>query len=335
MSPTQAGGAVDLNVIHPSPLDSVAAAHETIAALRRRSLFFVGGMPKSGTTWLCLLLDAHPMISCRGEGHFLTSLAPRLRTALAEHSNYVKHKSATIFAGLDNYPSFRDTHLQYLLGAAMSLLMVQTAGDAPIVGEKTPDNVLAFNELGLLFPDARFLNLVRDGRDCAVSAWFHNLRLNPDRTKEAFPDFAAFAGTFAKLWTASIDAGSGFANLNPGRCLTIRYENLKRAPEIELARVLVFLGADADPDAVRRCVDAASFERLSGGRAPGEEDLGSFFRIGVAGDWRRHFTQDALAAFEAGGGLALRRCGYVTDEPRLAAGAGGEEMAQSESAPLR
>ena len=34
------------------------------------NLFFVLGAPKSGTTWLQYLLNAHPNISCRGEGLF-------------------------------------------------------------------------------------------------------------------------------------------------------------------------------------------------------------------------------------------------------------------------
>src|ERR1700722_16518864 len=52
-------------------LDYEALSAE-IAALRRKQLFFIGGAAKSGTTWLQLLLDRHPAISCNGEGHFPT-----------------------------------------------------------------------------------------------------------------------------------------------------------------------------------------------------------------------------------------------------------------------
>ena len=35
-------------------------------------VFFVCGAPKSGTTWLQRILDAHPQVCCSGEGHFIT-----------------------------------------------------------------------------------------------------------------------------------------------------------------------------------------------------------------------------------------------------------------------
>ena len=41
-----------------------------LAALAQRQLFFVGGAPRSGTTWVQHILDSHPDVSCRGEGTF-------------------------------------------------------------------------------------------------------------------------------------------------------------------------------------------------------------------------------------------------------------------------
>ena len=43
------------------------ALHQAIALIRRKQVFFIGGAAKSGTTWLQLLLNAHPEISCSGE----------------------------------------------------------------------------------------------------------------------------------------------------------------------------------------------------------------------------------------------------------------------------
>jgi Sulfotransferase family len=48
------------------------------AALAERQLFVVGGAPRSGTSWLQHILDAHPDISRRGDGHFLHFLAEPL-----------------------------------------------------------------------------------------------------------------------------------------------------------------------------------------------------------------------------------------------------------------
>ena len=49
-----------------------------LADLAGKQLFFVGGAPRSGTTWLQQLLNAHPDCSCRGEGLFWAQLATPL-----------------------------------------------------------------------------------------------------------------------------------------------------------------------------------------------------------------------------------------------------------------
>ena len=77
-----------------------------------------------------------------------------------------------------------------------------------------------------------------------------------------------------------------------------------------MTRLLRFLGAASDEKSVGRCVAAATFERLSKGRIRGEEDPSSFFRKGVAGDWRSAFTdRDRRLVEEEAGGL-LRKLGY-------------------------
>jgi len=64
-------------------------------------------------------------------------------------------------------------------------------------------------------------------------------------------------------------------------------------------------------DVIRRCIDAASFARLSGGRDRGMEDRGSFFRKGVAGDWRRWLSLEQQAWYAASpAGALLRDLGY-------------------------
>src|SRR5450432_2618026 len=56
--------------------------HDAVSAVREKQIFFIGGSVKSGTTWLQLLLNAHPEVSANGEGHFLDLLAPALRMAM-------------------------------------------------------------------------------------------------------------------------------------------------------------------------------------------------------------------------------------------------------------
>ena len=58
---------------------------------------------------------------------------------------------------------------------------------------------------------------------------------------------------------------------------------------------------------------AASFEKLSKGRTRGQEDPTSFFRKGIAGDWRNVFTEEDKVLFKKEAGDLLIKLGYEED----------------------
>jgi hypothetical protein len=74
-----------------------------------------------------------------------------------------------------------------------------------------------------------------------------------------------------------------------------------------------FLGGDTSTEVVRRRVEAASFEDSTKGRTRGEEDSTSFFRKGIAGDWRNVFTKQHKAIFKEYAGELLVELGYERD----------------------
>src|ERR1700679_327913 len=77
---------------------------EDLAALARKQLFFVGGAPRSGTTWLQQMLDAHPEICCRGEGLFHKHLAESLEATMAIRRDALEAKNLTLFSHTGGYP---------------------------------------------------------------------------------------------------------------------------------------------------------------------------------------------------------------------------------------
>jgi hypothetical protein len=276
------------------------AIHRAIDVVRRKQVFFVGGAAKSGTTWLQFLLNAHPEISCTGEGHFANKLLPGLAKTLKTHNATLEAKSQSIFNGLNQQPLLTNRHTLYLTTAAICLLLCSPDKvDPAIVGDKTPDNVRHFPLLATMFPQAKFIHILRDARDCAVSAWFHNQRVNPEPFSKHFASFHEFTDALAKAWVLNVSLGAKFAAEQPERCLTIRYEDLSRDPLGLFKQVCRFLGASTDPAFLEACCAAADFPRLSGGRSRGQEDRGSFFRQGLPGDWRRHFDASAELAFRA------------------------------------
>jgi len=296
----------------PAPAPEADAASDPVsrrlaeaARIAAGPVFFIVGCQKSGTTWVQRLLDGHPEIACRGEARVADLLVPLLDQVRGAYA--ANHR-------LDEADDFDDDRFETAAGLFASALFAgwAEAGGARIVGEKTPQHALFMPRLARWFPGSRFVHVIRDGRDGAVSGWFHNLRRGRPDFRRRFPDFAEYVRYYvAAHWIRYIDAARGFAATAPDRCHELRYEDLHADGARVVTDLLRFLGVDAGDEAVTACLDAGSFERLSGGRPRGEADPASHFRKGVVGDWAEHFDRPARAAFEDAGGRAmLERLGY-------------------------
>ena len=294
-----------------APPEQLAALHASAGAALSKQLFFVCGALKSGTTWLQLMLDAHPEIACRGEGHLVNILLPGLGKALQKYNSQIGFKNKNFFNEIEGYPRFRRSELHALFQFAAALLLSQyDRQDIRFIGEKSPDSILYLPLLGEIFAEARFVHIIRDGRDGAVSGWFHNLRVSKEWAENQFGDFAGFAEHYAKVWTRALNAGRKFGAQNPERYHEVRYEDLLSGGEAELQGILKFLGARIDAAEIVHCLEASSFSTVTKGRAAGEEDRQSHFRKGIHGDWRAHFDADIIAAFRSHAGKHLDALGY-------------------------
>jgi hypothetical protein len=300
------------------PVFDYGAQQRIIDEMRQKSLFFVAGLPKSGTTWVKMTLNAHPDVSCTGEGHFIDSLAPKLQESLEKYNKLINYKNRIALQRFASFPNIDGPNYRFLMASSILLMLAGTekARRVGVVGEKTPDNYLGLAALTELFPGAKFLFVARDPRDCAVSAWFHNMRLNPDGALQKFPNFAAFTPHVARMWVDAVARWEAFVKMGAAHCSLVRYEDLAARPERELTRLFGFLGVDTNADVVARCVAATSFATLTGGRPAGTEDRSSLLRQGLPGDWTKHFIQTDLDALEAIAGGAMARYGYFPEPAR-------------------
>ena len=289
------------------------ALRSRLDGLLRKQLFFVGGLAKSGTTWVQLLLDGHPQVSCSGECHLVDRLFPALKETLEEHNRFLAGKAATVFAELEHAsPAFELADLECLFASAILLLLAKR-GEGKValaVGEKTPENVQVFGGLTRLFPKAKCIHVVRDPRDAAVSAWYHVQRVMPEETRRHFADMSQYLRYYADRWVSEVELGVRFGARNPASYLEVSYESIAAEPERPLATLFRFLGVDDGAETVRRCVADAAFERLSGGRARGVENRASLFRKGATGDWRSHFDSATHRYVIEKAGALMRRFGY-------------------------
>ncbi len=272
--------------------------------------FFLTGAPKSGTTWLGRLLDAHPEISCRGEAcvhHFGLRL---VESAKSYNELLVKRRQA--ITDSNDFPAMPWSDVLVLMRRFVQLRLEAIADPAKpklrFLGEKDPEHALHMKTLGELFPEAKVLHILRDGRAVFVSAWHHNVRSkDPNLATHGFDDFLDIT---AREWSDRVRRGRGGAQILGPRYFELRYEDLLQQPETWAAKVFAFIGASADSEVVRHCVDAASFEKLSQGRKRGEGDANSFFRKGLADDWKQELSAAQTQRFGQLSGGLLGELGY-------------------------
>jgi hypothetical protein len=255
-----------------------------------RQLFFIGGAPRSGTTWLQQILDSHPQVSCRGEGLFGKTLGEPLDAMTTARRQALQEKNTGVFRHSGGYPLPVDEDTDVLLGTAILLALRQqgVGQTCRAVGEKTPENVFFFPRIKRLFPAAKFIGIARDPRDLLTSAWhfFHR--------KAAGEDEIAAKTAFIRSAMPSLSQGAramiALSQSMPMDCLTVTYEALQQAPVPQAARLFHFLGVADDEVTVTDCIARTSFAAMTGGRAAGVEASGSFLRKGVVGDWRTTLT---------------------------------------------
>ena len=276
-----------------------------------RRLFLIVGCPKSGTTWIQNVVNGHPDIVCAGESN--VNLLRRLFGQMKESYNEnILRINKTYIGQESGFALLDERDLDHLFTSTLGLLFAHTAAtsEATCIGMKNPDQLGHMDFTASLFPGMKYLHIIRDGRDVAVSGWFHNLRNEEINFKKRFPSFQAYAEGCARSWRMNIEKAREFGRRYPDRYFEFRYEDLQREPEATLEGILLFLGVDASPSMVEACLEAGSFQRLSKGRNRGEEDRCSFFRKGVVGDWKNHFDEPSVRGFAGEAGLLLKELGY-------------------------
>lgn len=283
--------------------------------------FFIGGAPKSGTTWMQRALDLHPEILCSGEGHFHEFIARPLARLVGEYNDKLAVVSKAVYEGRPSYQQITRGELVEITRSLVTLLMTRRSKPgAQLIGDKTPANAKVVNDLTALFPDLKFVFMLRDIRDVAASRLGHAARNGfpeaEDRGSELYREVVRAA---ACDWRGTVVHTQAYAAQRPGQITTVRYEDLVRDRPGELSRVFAFLEVATSPEQLQAVVEGSSFEAFSGGREAGVEDRGSFYRKGVPGDWTNWLNDEALEILEEEAGEQMRLCGYATPGAHAAA----------------
>ncbi len=301
---------------------------------------FILAAPRSGTTWLVRALNAHPDVyatELRAFGEYVDvvqdqgAAKPRLRITLDEYINALLNSHQWAPLG-SSRGEVRDDILCDVY-ATLQHHALQQSGKTVFVDKLTPylgTSDRAIESIARVFPEAKVVVLLRDGRDVAVSGIMHWLTKSvvgqalsiEQRLRRAFflenatePPKRFFTddelGAWARHWSEPIEA----MQAHGGRLesLVVRYECMSRDISGELTRICTFLGVDASASAVRECAEASTFEAMSGGRRRGDDAPGQHVRKGIVGDWRRFFTTADAQVFDRIAGTCLIASGYEPD----------------------
>lgn len=203
-------------------------------------LVFVGGTGRSGTTLMHKILCSNPEVAGGAEfDHLYHFMLQRRRMqgvkGMARQAGYYDP------ARLD--AAWRGFVLE-LLGKVLT-----TKPGAGWIAEKTPSNVAVIGDLLALFPQARFIAMVRDGRDVVASHLQIRARLkasDPGIARRWLREFDV--REVGRVWKTNIDQiDRAVADAAIGdRVLVVRFERLVSDPESEIRRVCDFAGLAFD-----------------------------------------------------------------------------------------
>ncbi len=274
---------------------------------------FIVGCPRSGTTLLRRMLDAHPLVAIPREQHWLPKWFERRKGLTPE--GLVTPALISELLGYEKFSRMQigREELQALIEAGDPLPYSRFVTDLfdlyghrrgkPLVGDKTPAYVRSIPTLHALWPEAKFVHLIRDGRDVCLSV------LNWDRSAKLADRLVTWKEdptmTVALWWEHMVRGGrEAGARLGPDLYYELRYEALIEAPATECARLCEFLDIPYD-DAMLQFHEGKTKAR------PGLSAKKAWLPV-TAGlrDWREQVSGEGTERFEAATGDLLEELGY-------------------------
>lgn len=260
---------------------------------------FIGGAGRSGTSLLRVILDSHPNIMCGPEFKVLgevTNLASLMTSeALMPVMQAYQNTNDDVTGGIR-------TFIDGLFAKSLA------ASGKRRWAEKTPHNVLMMPRLASVFPDAKFIHVIRDGRDVACS--LIGMDWGDPRTGQRVAYVQNIANA-AAYWNQVVRTGLRDA-AHPrlaGRVMAVKYEALVSQPESTLRGLMQFLDEPWDDGLL-------AHQEQKHVHIPNESSTHQVTQPiyqSSQGRWKSQMSEQDRRDFVAAAGMLLTELGYVSD----------------------
>jgi hypothetical protein len=267
-----------------------------------KQFIFIIGSLKSGTTWLQIMLGAHPQICTTVEQTLFDKYIPSWFDIWQKETQNISIKGYN--KGLPflwTNEEFTDFLLEFL-NKVYSKVLINNP-DASHILDKNPMYSFSVELIHELLPNARFIHLIRDGRDVAGSmlAARRNIGYGPR-------SFIKSVETWKKYVLAAVKAKK-----HEDQYLEIRYEDLLMNGQSTLQIVFDFCQLPISSEEIEKIVMAHKFEKMKSKRQHADiraKTHKEFYRKGQAGNWRDELSLVQMYQFDRLAGDLLQMLGY-------------------------
>jgi glycogen(starch) synthase len=303
---TAAAQEVRKHWLWPRIVGQLRGVYDELGRTTRQPAFpFLVGHARSGTTLLRALLDSHSELAIPWESYFIPLLFRKyaqIRPDTLDLDGFIDDLCTTPFKfwGIPRAEIRRALAHQTITGYSDLVrgifAHVARRSGKRRYGDKTPKYTGDMALIGSLLSEAKFVHIIRDGRDVALS--LQQVAWGVRDVEEA-----------ARSWSRHVrEAMAAGRRLGPERYLEVHYEHLVAAPEQTLTDVCRFIGLEFEAGMLNY------FQRAGDLIAPDwfpqfHRNLFLPITTGLR-DWRREMPSRDVAAFESLSGGLLAELGY-------------------------
>lgn len=281
--------------------------------LEQIPFFFIIGRPRSGTTLLRSIFDAHPNVVLPFESPVILNLYKKYK----KHRQWDDAAVDELYADLEKQPYFerwrvdkedlRQRIMSYQGEISFQVLVrliylgyqsVFDKGEVKWFGDKNPVYSFYADRLYRMFPDAKFIHITRDYRDNLVS-------LKQVTFEAPIPALIAYR------WVRANKLMDKIIRKAPKQVYRLRYEDLAASPEVKTKEICNFLGIEFFPEQLeyRKKLEGAK-ERAAEYQIRNHQSLMKPVNTGRIAIWKGALTPEEVKVMDMVAGRNADEHGY-------------------------